>query len=60
MKRLGRWLNWTLLALLGIFVAWQLWLLGWVLLWKWVDPGTTRLHGDPPARTARKEPGRCN
>lgn len=42
MKRLGRWLNWTLLALLGIFVAWQLWLLGWVLLWKWVDPGTTR------------------
>jgi monofunctional glycosyltransferase len=42
MKRPGRWLNWTLLALLGIFVAWQLWLLGWVLLWKWVDPGTTR------------------
>lgn len=42
MRRLGRWLNWTLLALLGIFVAWQLWLLGWVLLWKWVDPGTTR------------------
>lgn len=42
MKRLGRWLNWTLLALLGIFVVWQLWLLGWVLLWKWVDPGTTR------------------
>jgi monofunctional biosynthetic peptidoglycan transglycosylase len=42
MKRPGRWLNWTLLVLLGIFVAWQLWLLGWVLLWKWVDPGTTR------------------
>ncbi|MGB9494785.1 MAG: monofunctional biosynthetic peptidoglycan transglycosylase [Azonexus sp.] len=42
MKRLGRWLNWTLLALLGIFVAWQFWLVGWVLLWKWVDPGTTR------------------
>jgi monofunctional biosynthetic peptidoglycan transglycosylase len=38
MKRLGRWLKWGLLGL----VAWQLWLLGWVLLWKWVDPGETR------------------
>ncbi len=42
MKRPGRWLNWFLLALLGIFFAWQFWLLGWVLFWKWVDPGTTR------------------
>jgi len=42
MRRLGRWLKWGLLALIGLFLAWQLWLLGWVLLWKWVDPGTTR------------------
>ena len=42
MRHLGRWLKWGLLALIGLFLAWQLWLLGWVLLWKWVDPGTTR------------------
>jgi len=42
MKRLGRWLKWGLLGLVAVFVAWQLWLLGWVLLWKWVDPGETR------------------
>lgn len=42
MRRLGRWLKWGLLGLIALFLAWQLWLLGWVLLWKWVDPGTTR------------------
>ncbi len=42
MRHLGRWLKWALLGLIGLFLAWQLWLLGWVLLWKWVDPGTTR------------------
>ena len=31
-----------MLALIGLFLAWQLWLLGWVLLWKWADPGTSR------------------
>ena len=42
MRRLGRWLKWGLLALLGLLLVWQLWLLGWVLYWKWNDPGTTR------------------
>jgi monofunctional glycosyltransferase len=42
MRHLGRWLKWGLLGLIGLFLVWQLWLLGWVLLWKWVDPGTTR------------------
>jgi len=42
MTRLGRWLKWGLLGVVALFVAWQLWLVGWVLLWKWVDPGTTR------------------
>ncbi len=42
MRHLGRWLKWGLLGLIGLFFTWQLWLLGWVLLWKWVDPGTTR------------------
>jgi monofunctional biosynthetic peptidoglycan transglycosylase len=42
MSRIGRWFKWGLLGVLGLVLAWQLWLLGWVLLWKWVDPGTTR------------------
>lgn len=42
MKTLGRWLKRALLVVLGLFAAWQLWLLGWVLFWGWVNPGTTR------------------
>lgn len=42
MKTLGRWLKWCLLGLIGVFLLWQLWLLGWVLLWGWVNPGETR------------------
>ena len=42
MKRLGRWLKWGLLGLCTLFLLWQLWLLGWVMFWKHVDPGTTR------------------
>jgi monofunctional glycosyltransferase len=42
MRTLGRWLKRLLLLVVGLIFLWQLWLLGWVLLWKWVDPGTTR------------------
>ena len=42
MRRFGRWFKWALLGLIGLLVVWQLWLLGWVLLWKWVEPDTTR------------------
>jgi len=42
MKTLGRWLKWSLLGLVGVFLLWQLWLLGWVLLWGWVNPGETK------------------
>jgi monofunctional biosynthetic peptidoglycan transglycosylase len=42
MKVVGRWLKWALLGLLGLFLVWQLWLLGWVLFWGWVNPGETR------------------
>ena len=42
MNTLGRWVKWILLGLIGLFLAWQLWLLGWVLLWGWVNPDTTR------------------
>jgi len=42
MKTAGRWLKRSLLALLGLFLLWQVWLLCWVLWWGWVNPGTTR------------------
>lgn len=42
MKTLGRWLKWSFLAIAGLFLLWQLWLLAWVLLWSWVNPGETR------------------
>ena len=42
MKRLGRWLKWAVLAVAGLFLLWQLWLLSWVLLWSWVNPGQTK------------------
>ena len=42
MKTLSRWLKWALLAMAGLFLLWQLWLLAWVLLWSWVNPGETR------------------
>ena len=42
MKTAGRWLKRVLLGMIGLFLIWQLWLLGWVLLWGWVNPGETR------------------
>lgn len=56
MKRLGRWFKWGLLGLVAVFVAWQLWLLGWVLLWKWVDPGETRFMAIRLAELRVKNP----
>lgn len=42
MRIVGHYTKWALLGLLGLFLAWQFWLLGWVLFWGWVNPGTTR------------------
>lgn len=42
MKRAVVWLKRGLLGLLLLAVIYQLWLLGWVLLWKWVNPGSTQ------------------
>jgi monofunctional glycosyltransferase len=40
--RLARILRWLWLAPLSLLLLWHLWLFGWVLLWKYVDPGSTR------------------
>ena len=42
MSVVGRWLKWAALGLVCLFLVWQLWLLGWVLFWGWVNPGETR------------------
>ena len=56
MRRLGRWLKWSVLGLIGLVLAWQFWLLGWVLFWKWVDPGTTRFMEIRLAELRQKNP----
>ena len=56
MKTLGRWLRRLLWLGLGLIVLWQLWLLGWVLFWKWVDPGSTRFMEIRLAELQLKQP----
>ncbi len=41
MKALARGLRRLLLLLFGLGCLWFLWLLGWVLFWGWVNPGST-------------------
>ena len=36
-----RWLKWALLLPLTLLLVLQLWFFGWVLWWKWADPGMT-------------------
>jgi len=56
MKVVGRWLKWAVLGLLGLFLVWQLWLLGWVLLWSWMNPGETRFMEIRLAELRQKTP----
>ena len=56
MSGLGRWLKWAALGLIGLFLIWQLWLLGWVLFWGWVNPGTTRFMEIRLAELRLKKP----
>jgi len=56
MKALARWLKIALLALLGLVLAYQFWLFGWVLWWNWIDPGTTRFMEIRLAELRIKDP----
>jgi monofunctional biosynthetic peptidoglycan transglycosylase len=42
MASISRWLKRLVLGLIGLVLAYQFWLFGWVLWWNWVDPDTTR------------------
>ena len=37
-----RWSKRLLLGAIALLLLYQLWLFGWVLWWKWVNPDTTR------------------
>ena len=39
---LVRWIKRVLLGLFGLLLLYQLWFLGWVFLWQWVNPDVTR------------------
>lgn len=42
MAIIWRWLRRVLLLIVLLGIAYQLWFLAHILLWRWVDPGTTR------------------
>lgn len=51
-----RWLKRLLAACLLVLLAWQGWYVGWVLWWKWVDPGTTSFQRQRLAELREKNP----
>ena len=42
MTALAKWAKRLILALVALLSLWQGWYLGWVVWWKYADPGTTR------------------
>ncbi|MBU1363674.1 MAG: monofunctional biosynthetic peptidoglycan transglycosylase [Gammaproteobacteria bacterium] len=56
MRLLRRCLKWAVLGLLGVCLVWQLWLLGWVLFWGWVNPGETRFMEIRLGELRQKQP----
>ncbi|MRR50871.1 MAG: monofunctional biosynthetic peptidoglycan transglycosylase [Rhodocyclaceae bacterium] len=56
MSRLWRLIKRGLAALLLLGLLWQGWYLGWVLWWKWIDPGTTSFMSRRLAELREKNP----
>lgn len=54
--RLRRWLWRALLLAAVALLALQLWFFGWVLAWRWVDPGETAFMRAELARLQEKNP----
>ena len=57
MRPAPRWLKLTLAGLAGLVLLWQGWYLGWVLWWKWVNPGTTSFQSQRLDEARQKKPG---
>ena len=57
MKPAPRWLKFGLATVFGVLLLWQGWYLGWVLWWKWVNPGTTSFQSQRLDEVRQKKPG---
>lgn len=56
MKTFWRWLGRAALLALGLLILLQLWYLGWVLAYKWIDPGSTAFMDRELAALQDKNP----
>jgi monofunctional biosynthetic peptidoglycan transglycosylase len=56
MASISRWLKRLVLALMAVFLLYQLWLFGWVLWWNWVNPDTTRFMNIRLGELQAKDP----
>lgn len=56
MRKLGHWLRLGLLGLFLLVLLPQLWYLGWVVWWKFADPGTTSFMDIRMAELREKNP----
>ena len=52
----SRWLKRLLLGAIALLLLYQLWLFGWVLWWKWVNPDSTRFMEIRLAELQLKDP----
>ncbi len=51
-----RWLKRTLGGLFALLLLWQGWYLGWVVWWKWANPGTTSFQSQRLEQLREKNP----
>ena len=56
MKTLVHWTRRALIALFLLILIWHLWLLGWVLCWKWMNPGETSFMTIRLSELRQKDP----
>ncbi len=56
MRPAPHWLKLGLAWLIGLLLLWQSWYLGWVVWWKWVDPGTTSFQSQRLTALREKNP----
>jgi monofunctional biosynthetic peptidoglycan transglycosylase len=53
----GRWLLWLVLLAAAAVLLLQLWYLGWIVLYRWVNPGETAFMARERARIEQVRPG---
>jgi monofunctional biosynthetic peptidoglycan transglycosylase len=56
MRPAPHWLKVGLAWMIGLLLVWQFWYLGWVVWWKWVDPGTTSFQSEQLSVLRKKNP----